>query len=223
MHVLLIEDSERLCGALRLGLQGEGYAVDVATDGLTGLSYARSRPYDVILLDLMLPVMDGMTLLRELRQAGVDTHVLILTARDSLADLVEGLDAGADDYVSKPFHWSELKARLRSLVRRRYQRKQGTLKAGSLVLDPVARVASVDGRRIAFSPREFAVLEYILLRHGETASPEEIAHAIYEDGSLPPVSAVTTIVCRIRTRLKGLAGVPPIRTVRGVGYGIAEE
>lgn len=222
MRVLLIEDSERLSGALATGLRQEGFAVDVARDGAGGLHLGQSDEHDVIVLDLSLPVMDGMTILRRLRAGGCRAHVLILTARDAPADIVAGLDAGADDYMTKPFLWPELRARLRALVRRRFHLKAAVLRAGELELDPRSRVARIGSATVPLSRRETAVLEYLLHRKGETARHEEIETAIYDGDSAPESSAVTTIVCRLRKRLGQAAGAPAIRTVRGVGYRIDE-
>ncbi len=222
MRVLLIEDSERLSGALTTGLRQEGFAVDAALDGSVGLELAASGQHDVIILDLGLPLVDGMSILRRLRAAGSTAHVLILTARDAPGDIVAGLDAGADDYMTKPFLWPELRARLNALMRRRFNNKQAQLRAGDLELDPSSRVARVRGEVVSLSAKETAVLEYLLHRKGETARHEEIEAAIYDGESAPESSAVTTIVCRLRKRLENADGAPPVRTVRGVGYRIDE-
>lgn len=222
VRVLLIEDSERLSGALAVGLRQEGFAVDVALDGAGGMHLGASGQHDIILLDLGLPVIDGMTVLRRLRASGSRAHVLILTARDAPNDIVAGLDAGADDYMTKPFLWPELRARLRALVRRRFDHKEAVLRAGELELDPRSRVARVRGEIVSLSERETAVLEYLLHRKGQTARHAEIEAAIYDDASAPESSAVTTIVCRLRKRLEGAVGAPAVRTVRGVGYRIDE-
>src|SRR3954451_13167927 len=181
MRVLLVEDSERLQRSLGTGLRKSGFAVDVAGDGTNGLWFARSNDYDVIVLDLMLPGMDGLTVLRELRAAGRDTHVLVLTARDAVEDRVIGLSAGADDYLVKPFAFEELVARIRALARRRHGAKNPVLTVGELKIDTAARTATTSGRAVELSPREYALLEYLALRHGSVVSRTEIESHIYDD------------------------------------------
>jgi DNA-binding response OmpR family regulator len=218
VRILLVEDSDRLRATLDLGLRREGFAVDLAADGRTGLSYARNNPYDVIVLDLMLPGLDGLTVLQELRRAGVATHVLVLTARDAVEDRVRGLQAGADDYLVKPFAFDELVARLRALVRRRYARKDPRIVLGGLVVDCAERVARHGGEVLDLTPREYALLELLALRQGEVVSRVEIEDALYSERTLPSSNAVDSAVCRLRAKLEPLGDVPTIRTRRGMGY-----
>ena len=218
MRVLLIEDSDRLRQTLELGLRREGFGLDCAEDGTKGLSYARNNPYDVIILDVMLPGMDGLTLLQTLREEGNETHVLMLTARDTVEDRVKGLEAGADDYLIKPFAFDELVARLRALVRRRYGRKNPRIEAGALMVDLGARAALHDEEPLDLTPREYALLEFLALRLGEVVSREQIEDALYDEHTLPSSNAVDSAICRLRAKLEGFDGMPRIVTRRGHGY-----
>ena len=218
MRVLLIEDSIRLCESLRLGLEKLGFAVDMVHDGKRGLSYAANNPYDVVVLDVMLPEMDGIEVLRELRRRGCDTHVLMLTARDRPEDRVQGLDAGADDYLPKPFDFDELVARLRALLRRRYGKKDPVIALGSLELHGGEGVLRHGSDVVTLSPREFSLLEYLTYRKGEVVTRIEIEDAIYGEHTLPSGNAVDSAVCRLRAKLEPYEGGPRIETRRGRGY-----
>ncbi len=218
MRLLLIEDSPRLRESLAEGLGRMGYAVDVVDEGPRGLSYARLNPYDVIILDLMLPGMDGITLLRTLRAQSCDTHVLILTAKDRVEDRVLGLRAGADDYLVKPFDFDELVARIQALVRRRYGQKNPLIELGCLTLDGTAGTVRRGEDTVALTPREYSLLEFLGLRRGEVVSRIEIEDAIYNERSLPSGNAVDSAVCRLRTKLEQFDDGPRIETRRGKGY-----
>ncbi len=222
MRILIVEDSEALRESLRQGLSREGFAVDVAGDGKLGLSYARSNPYDVLVLDLMLPGLDGMGVLAQLREKEDRPHVLILTARDRLEDRVLGLNTGADDYLVKPFFFEELLARIRALVRRRYQERSPVVSVGDLVIDVVARKARHRGSELDLTAREYSLLEYLALRRGQTVSREEIEDHIYGVNKLPSSNAVDSTVCILRNKL-GPEGKDLIRTRRGQGYSLGGE
>ena len=217
MRVLIVEDSKALRESLRSGLAREGFAVDVAADGELGLGYARNNPYDVLVLDLMLPKLDGLQLLSRLRPAPRRPHVLCLTARDGVADRVEGLNAGADDYLVKPFAFEELLARIHALVRRRYQESSSRIDVGPLSLDLLARNATVEGRTLELTAREYALLEYLALRRGHTVRREEIEDHIYGVDRLPASNAVDSAICLLRSKL-GPLGKELVRTRRGQGY-----
>jgi two-component system OmpR family response regulator len=217
MRILIVEDSEPLRESLRLGLSQEGFAVDVAADGEVGLGYARSNPYDVLVLDLLLPKLDGMSLLARLRESPERPHVLVLTARDRIEDRVAGLNQGADDYLVKPFAFDELLARIHALVRRRYAERSRTVSVGELVLDLVARSAVHAGETLELTAREYALLEYLTLRRGQTVTREEIEDHIYGVHKLPASNAVDSTVCLLRAKL-GSSGKDLIRTLRGRGY-----
>jgi len=217
MRVLIVEDSETLRESLRTGLAREGFAVDVAGDGRAGLSYARNNPYDVLVLDLMLPLLDGMGVLAGLREKQDRPHVLVLTARDRIEDRVQGLDAGADDYLVKPFAFEEFLARVRALVRRRYEERSSVVTVGELVVDVVARRASFRGNALELTAREYALLEYLALRRGHTVLREEIEDHIYGVNKLPSSNAVDSAICILRAKF-GPAGRDLVRTKRGQGY-----
>ncbi len=217
MRILIVEDSESLRESLRTGLAREGFAVDVAGDGQLGLSYARNNPYDVLVLDLMLPRLDGMSVLSQLQHKEDRPHVLVLTARDRVEDRVLGLNAGADDYLSKPFAFEELLARIHALVRRRYEERTPELEIGGLVVDVVARRATHGGAVLDLTAREYSLLEYLALRHGQTVSREEIEDHIYGVNKLPASNAVDSAICILRAKL-GPEGKDLIRTRRGQGY-----
>jgi DNA-binding response OmpR family regulator len=223
MRVLLIEDSERLQRSVGTGLRNAGYAVDVAGDGAVGLWQARSNDYDVIVLDLMLPGLDGLSLLSTLRADGRDTHVLILTARDQVEDRVRGLRAGADDYLTKPFAFDELLARVQALTRRRHNVKSPRIAAGDLAIDTLARTVTRAGRPIPLSPREYALLEYLALRRGQVVSRTEIEAHIYDDQAEPMSNVVDAAIYALRRKLD-LPGAPSlICTRRGMGYLLQAE
>jgi len=215
MRLLLIEDSPRLSRHVGTALRRSGYAVDTAGDGEEGLWLAESNDYDAIILDLMLPKRDGLDVLRTLRAKGRSVHVLLLTARDTVADRVTGLTAGADDYLVKPFAMEEMLARVQALCRRAYGTKQNRLGAGDLEFDTDARTVARAGRAIALTARELLLLEYLLRRAGTVVSRSEIEEHIY-DGQVDPMSnVVDSAVCGLR---KKLAGPPLIHTRRGLGY-----
>ena len=201
----------------RRGLIGAGFAVDVSGDGVEGLRLARSDPYDVLVLDLMLPGIDGWDVLAGLRGREERPHVLVLTARDAVSDRVRGLDSGADDYLVKPFHFDELLARLRALVRRRYAERSPRIEDDGLCVDLNAHAASFAGKALDLSAREYALLEYLALRRGQVVSREEIEDHIYGVTRLPSSNAVDSTVCILRAKI-GPEGRSLLRTLRGRGY-----
>lgn len=217
MRVLIIEDSLTLLESLRTGLSREGFAVDIASDGETGLSLSRNNPYDVLVLDLMLPRIDGLGILEQLREKEDRPHVLVLTARDRVEDRVETLNRGADDYLVKPFAFSELLARIHALVRRRYQERNPVIQIGSLAVDIVAHAARFGNAALDLTAREYSLLEYLALRRGHTVSREEIEDHIYGVNKLPSSNAVDSTICILRSKL-GSDGKGLIQTRRGLGY-----
>jgi DNA-binding response OmpR family regulator len=214
MRVLLVEDSARLRSSLGRGLKRSGYAVDTSSDGEEGLWLAQSNPYDVIILDLMLPRLDGTTLLRRLRAQGLTTHVLILTAKDTVEDRVRGLQVGADDYLVKPFAFEELLARVQALCRRSYQRKSPQIFLGDVVVDTAGRAVTRNGRAVTLTPREYRLLEYLARRAGEVVSRSEIEEHIYGGEAELMSNAVDAAICNLRRKLSASL----IETRRGHGY-----
>jgi len=222
MRILVVEDSPRLQRTLGTALRRSGYAVDVAGDGEEGLWLAESNDYDAIVLDVMLPKRDGFEVLRALRARGRATHVLMLTARDTVPDRVAGLAAGADDYLVKPFALEELLARVQALCRRAYGTKQPRLVVGDLEIDPAARTIRRAGQGIELNAREYQLLEYLARRAGEVVSRTEIEAHIY-DGQVDPMSnVVDSAICLLRKKLAVVPDAPPlIHTRRGHGYVLA--
>lgn len=214
MHVLLVEDYPPLRDSLAQGLREAGYAVDCAADGETALWHARNDSYDVIVLDLMLPKVSGMTLLKQLRNEGNDRPVLILTAKDTVPDRVAGLDAGADDYLVKPFAVDELLARMRALIRRQYSHASPTIKVGELCIDTAAQRVWRGEEEVALTAREYALLDYLVARKGQVVSRTDIWSHVYDFYSDAHSNVVDVYVGYLRRKL----GSGLIRTIRGSGY-----
>ena len=219
MRVLIVEDNELLRDSLQQGLREAGFSVDSAADGKDGLWLAESGDYDVIVLDLMLPGIDGLTLLSTLREKQKETHVLILTARDTVEDRITGLNLGADDYLVKPFSFQELLARVQALVRRRYQQKSPTIVLGDIEVDTTRRMVVRHGATIDLTPREYALLEYLAFRTGEVVSRTAIWEHLYEFESSTTSNVVDVFIKRLREKL----GPQLIHTRRGQGYVLAVE
>jgi DNA-binding response OmpR family regulator len=224
MRVLLIEDYEPLARSLAQGLREAGYAVDATGNGEEGLGLAQTNPYDALVLDLMVPKIDGLTILRRLRAGGSNAAVLIVTARDQVLDRVGGLDLGADDYLIKPFAFDELLARLRAVIRRRYQATSNLVRIGDLELDAGARTVKRAGRAVALSAREFALLEYLALRRGQVVTRTEIWEHVYDFAAEPSSNVVDVYVGYLRRKLgDGEGGAARlIHTHRGLGYSLEE-
>jgi two-component system, OmpR family, response regulator len=220
MRLLVVEDAEKLARALKRGLEKEGYAVDTLGDGRLAQTRLRSRhdEYDLVLLDVMLPGLDGFALCRDLRDRGLTVPVLMLTARDSTDDKVTGLDAGADDYLVKPFAFEELLARVRTLLRRPRHALPATLVAGDLVLDPVARVVRRSGEQLELTTKEFALLELLMRHRGEVLSRERILDHVWDDEFDASSNVVDVHLKNLRRKIDPPGGPSPLQTVRGVGY-----
>jgi two-component system OmpR family response regulator len=222
MHLLLVEDDEALGTLVRRGLESSGYHIDWERDGAEAYDRASSGAYDALILDLMLPGLDGLELLRALREAGVLTPVLCLTARSSLGDRVTGLDAGADDYLTKPFAFEELLARLRALLRRPSDLViPEVLNCGSVRLWPADRVVAVDGHPVDVPPREFDLLEYLLRHVGRTLSRDMIADRIWGTEMMPEANVVDVTVSRLRRRLRKVGWHGEIVAIPRMGYRLA--
>jgi DNA-binding response OmpR family regulator len=223
MRVLVIEDEAKMAALIRRVLTAERHVVDVAPDGVTGAALAERGPYDVIVLDRMLPDVDGVTLLRLLRTKRVATPVLMLTALGAVEDRVDGLDAGADDYLPKPFAFAELIARIRALGRRSAVVPEKRLRAGDLSLDELRHVAQVGDRTVDLSAREFALLGYLIRHSGQVMTRQQILDAVW--GAEPDVysNVVDLYVHYLRRKLGELGRAERLRTVRGVGYTLRAE
>ncbi len=218
MKVLIVEDAETLRETVARGLRKSGYAVDGVGDGAKGLLYGRARDYDAIILDLVLPEMDGLAILEKLRAEKVPTPILILTALDRIEDRVRGLRLGADDYLVKPFAFDELLARVEALVRRRYGDVSPRIVVGDVEVDPAKRRVTFRGEELRLSGREYAILEYLARRRGGVVSRFEIEEHVYEDRKTIESNAVDSAICILRHKL-GAAGCPGlIETRRGLGY-----
>ncbi len=218
MRILVVEDSRRMRQALTIGLRKSGFAVDTAEDGEEGLWMAESNAYAVIVLDLMLPKLDGLTVLTRLRDKGRNVHVLILTARDAVEDRVRGLQLGADDYLIKPFAFEELQARIQALVRRAHGVKNPRVAVGDLTMDLAARSVSRGAQPLALTPREYALLELLALHKGELVTRSEIEHHIYDERVEPASNVVEAAIYALRRKID-VEGQPSIVTTRrGMGY-----
>ena len=219
MRILLVEDDKLLGDGIRAGLAQGGFAVDWVEDGHDARLAMAGNRYDALVLDLALPRVDGMEVLRGLRSGRDDTPVLILTARDAVADRIAGLDAGADDYLTKPFDLAELQARLRALLRRAAGKAAPLLRHGALVLDPAAHTVNHGGRPVELSPREFAVLHELLRNAGRVLSRSQLESRVYGWGEEVESNAIEVFVHHLRRKL----APDLVRTIRGVGYMIPEE
>jgi DNA-binding response OmpR family regulator len=223
MRLLVVEDEGGIASALRQGLSEQGYAVDVARDGEQGRDHALAATYDVILLDILLPKLDGLSLLRDLRKRGMTTPILLLTARDAIDDRVAGLDAGADDYLVKPFSFSELLARIRALLRRPVLRAGDRLVTGDVAMDLGARTVTRGTQAVTLTPREFAVLEYLLRHPGQALSRTQIAEGVWSWEFHGESNVVDVYIGYLRRKLDE-DGVPSIiETLRGYGYRLRNE
>ncbi len=218
MRVLIVEDSARLQRTLATALRRSNYAVDVASDGEEGLWLAQTGVYDLVVLDIMLPKRDGLAVLAELRRQRNQVHVLLLTARDTVADRVQGLRIGADDYLVKPFALDELLARVEALCRRAYGTKQPTLQIADLEIDSVARAVRRAGVSVELTAREYHLLEYLARRRGHVVSRAEIEDHIYNGNVDPMSNVVDSAVCSLRKKIGAAGTVPLIHTRRGLGY-----
>ncbi len=221
-RVLVVEDERRVAAALRRGLEREGFAVDVAADGVDGLWMATEQDYDAIVLDLMLPGLNGYEVCRKLRESDVWTPVLVLTAKDGELDEAESLDGGADDFLSKPFSYVVLVARLRALLRRGQRERPVVLDIGGVQLDPAAHRVRRDGDEIELTAREFAVLHFLMLRLDEVVSKADILDSVWDYEFEGDPNIVEVYVRRLRVKL-GVDAALRIETVRGAGYRLVDD
>jgi len=218
VRVLLVEDHKPLAKSLKRGLEEEGFAVDIAQDGEEADYKGRTGSYDIIVLDLMLPKKDGLTLLKEWRKAGLNTHVLVLTAKDATEDKVSGLDLGADDYLTKPFQLEELMARLRALLRRSHQIKDPMIRILDLEIDTAARIVKRAGQTVHLTPREFALLQFLAYHRGKVVTRTMIWEHLYDEYDENTSNVVDVYIRYLRTKIDKGFDPPLILTRWGEGY-----
>ena len=218
MRVLVVEDDEQVAGSLQRGLRELGMAVDTVGDGLEALAAAEAAPYDVIVLDVMLPGRDGYEVSRTLRRRRVGSRILMLTGRTAVDDRVQGLDAGADDYLAKPFALKELAARIRALTRRDLADRTAVLRAGPILLDTGARRLTVRDRAIELTTKEYAVLEFFMLHRGLVLTRDQVLDNVWDWGADSSQNLVEAYVSRLRRKLVAAGTDDPWTTLRGAGY-----
>lgn len=223
MRILIVEDEKDLAAIIKQGLEEEGYVVDVAHDGEEGLYMAETYPIDVMVLDVMLPLMDGLTVLSNLRKKGVQTPVILLTARDALIDKIKGLDTGADDYLTKPFVFEELLARIRSLIRRKTTVKEAVIRIADLEIDTASHQVRRAGKPIALSAKEYSLLEFLAYRKGSVVSRTDIIEHIYNEDADMDSNVVDVYINYLRNKIDKEFSGKLIHTVRGAGYILKEE
>lgn len=224
MRILIVEDEKKMASFIERGLKEEGYAVDAAFDGEQGWEYANINQYDAMILDWNLPKMEGIVLCQKIREAGKKTPILMLTVRDSVEDKIKGLDQGADDYLTKPFAFDELLARLRALFRRPSEIKQKTqLESGNLIMDLIARRVSLDGVEVTLSQKEFALLEFLLRHKGEVVSRTQIGEHVWDLHFDPMSNTIDVYINFLRKKIDGDRSRSRIETVRGAGYRLLES
>ena len=222
MRILLVEDERDLADIVKKGLEEESYSVDVCYDGEEGLFMASEVSYDVIILDILLPKVDGISILETIREKGISTPVLLLTAKDTLEDKIKGLDIGADDYLTKPFDFEELLARIRALLRRKIPEKKAILKAHDLVLDTASREVTRGGEEVVLTSKEYALLEYFVYNKNTVLSRTEITEHIYDDSFDLDSNVIDVFINSLRNKIDKDYPVKLIHTVRGAGYILKE-
>lgn len=223
MKVLLVEDDRKVAGFIEMGLKEEGYVVDIAADGAEATMMAHVYQYDVILLDVVLPKKSGFQVAQELRREGRNTPILMLTSRDAVEDVVRGLDSGADDYLSKPFRFDELLARVRALLRRGGAERLEVLRYGPITLDRLRHQATANDRQLDLTNKEFQLLEHFLLHTGEVVRRTQLLEKVWDMHFDPESNVVDVHVGNLRRKLQASCGRQLIQTVRGVGFSLREE
>lgn len=223
MKILIVEDEEKLRNSIAEGLRLKGYAIDVAEDGESADEKAFCEKYDLIILDLNLPKLDGFSVLENIRKENGEVPVLILSARDGIEDKVKGLDLGANDYLTKPFHFAELEARIRSLLRRKTVMENTVLTNGALSFDTASRIAAAKGKPVSLTMKETALLEYMLLHKGRVIKLEELFEHVWDSNADAFSNSVRVHMSSLRRKLKAQLGYDPISNLIGEGYVIREE
>ena len=223
MRILLVEDEPEAAGVLAMGLREQGYLVEVAPDGEDGLARARARSFDLVILDVMLPGRDGFLICREMRSSGMEMPILMLTARDTTHDRIAGLDHGADGYITKPFEYGELLARIRALLRRQTSAYREEVQVGDLKIDFRTRGVSRAGKSIELSAKEYSVLEYLALRAGDLVTREDLSEHVWDESLNAFTNLVEVFILRLRRKIDSGHAVKLIRTRRGEGYVLSAE
>lgn len=223
MKILVVEDEKKVASFLKKGLEQEYYTVDVAHDGKAGLDLSLTEDYDLIILDIMLPLLDGITLLREIRSAKIQVPILMLTAKDSTENKVEGLDSGADDYLPKPFAFEELLARVRALLRRKEKVKNLILSADDLMLDTQTHKVKRGDIEINLTPKEYSILEYLLRNKNHVVSRMKLTEHVYEYQFDPDTNVIDVYINKLRNKIDKYSDQPLLHTIRGIGYMIKER
>jgi two-component system OmpR family response regulator len=218
MRLLIVEDEPKMARVLRRGLEEEGYAIDMSADGVDALHMATENEYDAVILDVMLPELDGVEVCRQMRERGRWAPVLMLTAKDAVTDRVRGLDSGADDYLTKPFSFDELLARLRSLVRRGVRERPVVIRVGPLTMDPARRRVRHSGTDVQLSAKEYALLEYFMRHPGEVLSRTRILEHVWDYNYDGGSNVVDVYVRYLRKKIDEPFGTSLLRTIRGAGY-----
>jgi DNA-binding response OmpR family regulator len=222
MDVLIVEDETKVVDFISKGLEEEGYNVTAAFDGRHGLELLKSRKYDILLLDLMIPEIDGLKVLRNMRSWGINTPVLIITAKASKEDVVRGLDTGSDDYLTKPFSFDELLARIRALLRRSAAREGGMMKYEAMILNPYSRVLSIGSKDVELTEKEFLIMELFVKNSERPVTRREIAEYAWQNAS-ESTNIVDVYINFLRKKIESLSPRKYIHTVRGIGYVLKEE
>ena len=222
MKILVVEDEKKVASFLKKGLEQDYYTVDVAFDGKSGLDLALVEDYDLIILDIMLPAIDGITVLKEIRKMKIETPVLMLTAKGNIEDKVEGLDSGADDYLPKPFAFEELLARVRALIRRKDKIKNLILTADDLKLDTQTHKVSRGDIEIILTPKEYSILEYLMRNKNHVISRIKLTEHVYEYQFDPDTNVIDVYINKLRNKIDKNSERPLLQTIRGIGYMIKE-
>ena len=223
MKILVVEDEKKVASFIKKGLEEEYYTVDLAYDGREGLKLAFSEEYDLMIIDIMLPLKDGVSLVKDLRHEKINTPVLMLTAKDTVEDKVEGLDAGADDYLTKPFAFEELLARIRALLRRNEGRKSIQLNAGDLVLDTQSHKVTRSGMEISLTPKEYSILEYLLRNKNRVVSRTLLSEHVYDYHFDSDTNVIDVYINKLRNKIDKQFDNALLHTIRGVGYILKDE
>jgi DNA-binding response OmpR family regulator len=223
MRILVIEDEKKVANFIKKGLEEEFFAVDVALNGKEGFDLASVEDYDLIILDVMLPFMDGFTVTKELRKKEITTPILLLTVKETIQDKVTGLDAGADDYLTKPFAFEELLARIRALLRRKEQNKSSSMKVGNLVLELQTHNVTIDDKEIILTPKEYSILEYLMRNKNRVVSRTKLVEHVYDYHFDTETNIIDVYINKLRSKINSDSNRPLIQTVRGAGYMIKDN